>query len=93
MVKEHQYIFDVDDIKSLIYVCVQCGQEVVCKLEGEFRPGEHCENCRESLSATNMIQGIDPNYTLLINLRSVLKTSDTRVKIRFVVPDPDKHSP
>ena len=90
MVKEHRYVFDVADISSLIFTCQNCGQEVVCKLEGEFSPGDHCVSCSESLSTTNTKNGIDPHHTLLINLRRVLKVSDASVKVKFVVPDPDK---
>ena len=31
----------------------------------------------------------DPNDELLSNLRGLLNLSNTRVKVRFVVPDPD----
>ena len=85
MVKEQRFIFDVQDIKSLIYACPHCGQEVVCKLKGDYQPGSHCVSCSQSLQGNS--NGIDPNFTILINLRRVLKMSDPPVRVRFVVPD------
>ena len=67
MVKEQRYIFDVQDIKSLIYACPHCGQEVVCELKGDYQPGSHCVSCSQSLQGNS--NGIDPNFTLLTNLR------------------------
>ena len=84
MVKEQRFIFDVQDIKSLIYVCPHCKQEVVCELDGEYHPGSHCVSCSETLQKQG--NGIDPNFTLLTNLRYVLRMKDARVKVRFVVP-------
>ena len=85
MVKEQRYIFDIQDIKSLIYACSHCGQEVVCELKGDYHPGSHCVSCRQSLQGNS--NSFDPHFTLLTNLRSVLKMSDPPVRVRFVVPD------
>ncbi len=88
MVKERRYVFDLQDIASLIYACSHCGQEVVCKLDSPYEPATHCVSCNERL-APNRADGIDPNRTLLVNLRRVLKVADPSVRVRFVVPDPD----
>lgn len=91
MVKERRYVFDVSDIDSLIYACANCGQEIVCKLDGQYAPGATCVSCQSQLLMTRTANGtVDPRYTLLMNLRNVLRVQDPATRIRFVVPDPDQ---
>ena len=37
MVKEHRYVFDVEDITKLIYTCPHCDMEVSYPIEGKIR--------------------------------------------------------
>ena len=89
MVKERRYVFGVEDISSLIYACPHCGQEVECRLTGNYRPGAHCISCGEDLMTASIDEGLDPNDVLLRNLRRVRRIDDPRVRVSFVVPDPD----
>ena len=94
MVKEHRYVFDVSDIASLLYVCSNCGEEVACKLDGEFQPGR-CSSCDSLLFKEDPFHGKDPDYTdpynmVLSELRRIQKVTNPRVQLRFVVSDPDK---
>ena len=89
MVKERRYVFDVQDISSVIYACNNCGQETVCKLDDRYRPPRDCPCCSRPLMPTSQESGLDPNEVLLTNLRSVLRLDNPSVRFRFVVPDID----
>ena len=88
MVKEHRYLFDLEDISSLIYTCNKCGHEAVCKIDGDFAPTPHCAGCRNPILKPN-VDGIDARVTFLINLRHVLDLmkADKSVRLRLTVPD------
>ena len=91
MVKEHRYVFDVSDIASLLYVCLMCGEEAACKLDGEFQPIK-CSSCGAPLFAEDSFHENNPNnpnYTVLRELRRIQKVTNPRVQLRFVVSDPD----
>ena len=90
MVKEHLYVFDVQDIREIAYVCPQCGHKMVCSVKGEQKPGERCASCNKQLMMPDE-EGINLNVTFLSNLRRVLMSNS--VKIRLVVPDPDYSKP
>ena len=94
MVKEHRYVFDVSDIASLLYVCSNCGEEVACKLDGDFEPSR-CSICKSLLFKEAPTQGTDPKYTdpnhmVLKELRRIQKATDPQVQLRFVVSNSDK---
>ena len=99
MVKEHRYVFDVSDIASLLYVCSNCGEEVACKLDGDFEPSR-CSICKSLLFKEAPFQGTDPKHTdpnhmVLRELRRIQKETKQketkpRVQLRFVLSDPDK---
>ena len=94
MVKEHRYVFDVSDIASLLYVCSKCGEEVACKLDGEFQPSK-CSRCEtllftEAPFQTTDSKYTDPNHMVLKELRRIQKATKPQVKLRFVVSDPDE---
>ena len=89
MVKEHRFVFDPSDISSFVYVCSKCHQEVHVPLQGDHRMSRQCGSCGEDLFDSQPSGHFDPNDELLSSLRSVLNLSNTRVKVRFVVPDPD----
>ena len=89
MVKEHRYIFDAEDISSLVYACHHCKNEVVVRVNGEGKPGKKCSSCGESIMEP-AFDSIDPNITILLNLRTLLMARATsKVQLRFVVPDPN----
>ena len=89
MVKEHRYIFDPSDITSVIYACSHCGQQVSVELDGEYRPSRQCGSCGSIVLDSDVADRLDPNEVLLTNLRRVLRLDNPKVKLRFVVPDPD----
>ena len=89
MVKERRYLFDVRDISSIVFACLNCKQEVVCKLDGEYSPGGICVSCGQPLAAP-VPGGINPARTLLTNLRYLLRMSDPTARVQFVVPDTDQ---
>lgn len=90
MVKERRYVFDIQDLSSLIYACPHCGHEAVCSLQHETHPPARCGSCEERLMVPDHVNGIDPAITLLQNLRKLLgKPAPGRVRVRLVVPDPD----
>ena len=86
MVKERRYVFDVGDISSLVFTCQNCKQEVVYPLDSDYKPHNRCQSCGEDLLTPTIVDGIDPNITLLINIRRILKLADPKVRLRFVVP-------
>ena len=88
MVKEHRYLFDVADIRGIVYSCPHCKQEVVCKLDGEYAPGDTCVSCGQPL-APRVSSGINPARTLLTNLRYLLRMQDPTARVQFVVHDTD----
>ena len=57
-------------------------------LEGKHEPESHCTACGNNLMAPTE-QGVDPNLTLLRNLRAVRRVVNPSVAFRFVIPDPD----
>ena len=93
MVKEHRYLFDVADIQSLVFTCPKCRQEMTYPLDGLYRPNGHCVSCGEPLDHETAHDRQDPNLTLLVNLRHVLKLSNPSVRVQFVVVDPDNSGP
>ena len=84
MVKEHRYVFDVEDITKLIYTCPHCDMEVSYPIEGKFNPSTDCSSCSQPF-----MERTDPNIRFLYNLRGLLKLSKPRVRLSIVVPDPD----
>ena len=88
MVKEHQYVFDVQDITELVYACPECKHKMVCQVRSEHQPAEKCPSCDEPILARDY-QGINPNITFLKNLRAVLMSKN--VQLKLVVPDPAFH--
>ena len=90
MVKDRRYVFDVDDISSIIYACPHCGHEVVCKLDSQYEPGSNCHNCRSPILAANPETGRNPALTFLHNLRWVLGMPKGGVRVRVVVPYQDE---
>ena len=89
MVKERRYVFDVRDITGIIYACTHCGQEIVCKPDGEYAPGDRCVSCYEPL-AGQLPSGINPARTLLTTIRHLRRMSNPTARVRFVVSDPDE---
>ena len=86
MVKEHRYLFDVSDITGIVYSCLHCKQEVVCRLDSEYTPGDTCVSCGQRLAPVGP-NGINPARTLLTNLRHLLRMQDPTARVQFVVPD------
>ena len=99
MVKEHRYVFDVSDIASLLYVCSNCGEEVACKLDGDFEPSR-CSICKSLLFSetpfpAKELKHTDPNHMVLRELRRIQKETKQKetkpqVQLRFVVSNSDK---
>ena len=88
MVKERRYLFDVADITGIVYSCLHCKQEVVCKLDGEYAPADTCVSCGQPL-APLVTAGINPARTLLTNLRHLLRMQNPTARVQFVVPETD----
>lgn len=86
MVKERRILFDVTDITGIVYSCLNCKQEVVCKLDGEYAPAITCVSCGHPL-ASSSDAGLNPARTLLTNLRYLLRMQDPTARVQFVVPD------
>ena len=82
MVIEHRYLFGVEDIGSIVFACTNCRQEVTCRVDGQFKPPNHCTGCRREL----MTRATDPNSTLLLVLREILQLSNPAVRDQFAVP-------
>ena len=89
MMKEHRYVFDLEDITKLIYTCPHCDMEVSYPIEGEFGPrSTDCSSCSQPFmeSSTNRA---NPNIAFLYNLRALLKLPKPRVRLSIVASDPD----
>lgn len=89
MVTERRYVFEVEDISGLGYICPSCKTETVFSIKGCYEPNTHCSSCSEALMPPNMDRQ-DLNITVLKNLRALLRF-DSQVRLRFIVPDPDEH--
>ena len=93
MVKEHRYVFDLEDITKLIYTCPHCDMEVSYPIQGKFEPSTHCSSCSAPFMERSMNQR-DPNITFFYNLRALLelsklKPSKTHVRLSIVASDPN----
>ena len=89
MVRERRYLFDVEDIVSVLYVCTQCQQETAYRVDGEYRAAMQCGSCGADLLMRQVGGALDLHDTLLTTLRQLMRLDSPRVKVRFVVPDPD----
>ena len=81
-------------LAHLLYVCSTCGEEVACKLDGEFQPIK-CNSCgallfSETPFPAKELKYTDPNNMVLSELRRIPKITEPRVQLRFVLSDPDK---
>ena len=86
MVTERRYLFEIQDISTLIYTCSQCNHEVHCQLSENYVPDRCCPSCSNDLVVPQS-DLIDPNEALLRNLRHVLSLKSPRVKLKLVVTE------
>ena len=93
MVKERRYVFDPEDIESVLYCCPHCGHESGFKVNGkEHTPTGHCAACNASNMPATLNDGVDPGITFIVNLRKLLNAQRSpakRVRVRLIVRDPD----